>query len=667
MSKKDRRDTMKKSFIKTLAAYYIPMLLIFLGINLMTSQAGKFGSWKAFKSSSDKTPTIVLFVLCGCIIAASVFMMIRGAVKKLRPHSESYSLGAVLAFSTYFFTETCNGAEAFKENIFFAIAAPVFVYMFYLAGSVIFKNPKIYFIIITAFAHFYGFVQYFVFSVRGAPVRPSDINNIASALEISSEYSFGSASDIALIAYAVISLAVCIVVTVFARIEPVRIRIRLITLGGLAAVLIAFAALSTRLLSYGVENRIIRLNFSGGQDNTTYCLSGNVLMFYLDAISSGNVKPRGYSDDKALEILSRYDEGEMTAERTPTVIAIMDESFADFSRLGSFETNKDYMPFLHSISDNVIKGFVTVSAYGGYSCNSEFEFLSGNSMGFFPMGSAAYTQYIETKQDSLVSYFNQMGYDTLAMAGCSPTLWKLREAYGYLGFDKKLYEADISSGGAERINGKVSDGALFDRLIKEYEKKSPDKPMFVFMTTMQNHSPYKIPDDPEITLSDIDIPTAEVYLSYAYETDKSLERLIEYFSDVDEDVVIVFYGDHYPHIPEFSEKLLGESLGTLSPAQNAHIHQTPFMIWANYDIEEQQDVQISLNYLSNKLIEVCGMPKTQFQLYLDDVMASVPSISAFGYRGINGKWYGAGESSEYSDILKEYNIVQYYRMFRKYA
>ena len=657
---------MKKSLIKTLIMYYFAMLLPAIGINLAVSAVQSFKSFEELKNSPDKSHVIFLIVLCAVFILAAAASVVIGAVKKLRPHSDSYSLGLTLALVSYLFTETCMGAPFAKDSMLFGIAAPVFMCLLYLVGSGLFKSPKIYFIILTAFFHVYGVAQYFVFSFRGAPVRPSDINNIASAFEISSDYSFGGGPDIALIAYTVLSLAACIAVTVFAKIEPLRLKIRLITAGGAIAVLIVFCVLSTRLYSYGVENRIIRLNFSGGEDHDTYRVSGNVLMFYLDAVNGRLIKPSGYSDDRAIEILSRYDSGDKAAEKTPTVIAIMDESFADFARLGSFETDKDYMPFYHSLSDNAIKGFVTVSAYGGYSCNSEFEFLTGNTMGFFPMGSAAYTQYLKTQQDSLVGYFNDLGYDTLAMAGCSKNLWRIGDAYGYMGFDRKLYQSDISSSRSKRVNGRVSDEALFDRLIEEYNAKEAGKPMFVFMTTMQNHSPYKLPADPAIKLEDIDNDEAQAYLSYAYETDKALQKLVTYFSRVDEDVVIVFYGDHYPHIPEFSEELLGESLGTRSAGQNALIHQTPFMIWANYDIEEQQGVEISLNYLSNKLVEVCGTPKTDCQLFLDDVMAQVPSISAFGYMGISSEWFRAGDSSEYSDILNEYNIVQYYRIFKKY-
>ena len=271
----------------------------------------------------------------------------------------------------------------------------------------------------------------------------------------------------------------------------------------------------------------------------------------------------------------------------------------------------------------------------------------------------------------MVNYFENYGYFTEAIAGCAPNLWDISEAYGYLGFDKTMYSEAVSKhseGKMKVVNGRLSDETMFGVLKEEYENKPEDKPMFAFLTTMQNHSPYYENSEKthEITLGSFESSEAELYLSAAYETDKAIKNLVEYFSQVDEDVVIVFFGDHFPHIPEFSENLLGKTLGTMSIEDNAKIHSTPFFIWANYDIDEQTDVHMSLNYLSNKLVEACCMPKTDFQLYLDDVMKKLPSISAFGYKGDDDKWYRITDSSQYEKVLLEYNIVQYYRMFEKY-
>lgn len=607
---------------------------------------------------------ILLFAAALAMLGLMVFNLI--TKKKYPWHTvNSYALGAIAAFEAYCFTELCSGAFFLKDSVMFSFAAPLFVYALFLIGSIAFKKPKVYYMAVSAVLHLYGILQFFVYSFRGAPIRASDLNNLASAMEISGDYSLVSNGGLAMLVMTGFSLAACVMTVVFADIPPIRLKTRLFTLPALAAAIIVYGFFGIRLYDFGVENRIIKLNFSGGEDLISYKNSGNVLLFYLDVLNSGSNKPDGYSERKAVGILSEYAADDSRPERTPTVIAVMDESLADFAQLGDFETNKDYMPFYHSLTENTVKGFVTVSAYGGYSCNSEFEFLTGNSMGFFPMGSAAYTQYVKTPQDSLVSYFKDYGYYTLSMAGCSRTLWKLGEAYEKFGFEEQLYQNDLNSLDNEYVNGRVSDASLFRQLIKRYENKPEGRPMFAFMTTMQNHASYKIPSEPEITLSEIDDPTASAYLSYVYETDRALEMLINYFEDVDEEVVIVLFGDHYPHIPQFSEELLGSSLGTLSPEQNAKIHSTPFLIWANFDIEEKQDVRISLNYLSNLLVEAAGMPKTDFQMYLDDVMAEVPSISSFGYLGENGRWYRITDKSEYSELLNEYNIVQYYRMFEK--
>lgn len=642
--------------------YLLPYLLSFMSVNLTVGMIGEYGMSNIKNSASLMVPFVLLMVL----LAASVGAVVFGIIKKKRPQHTSLSLGLVMALNAYMFTETCTGSFFIKESFLYAVLSPLFIYIFYLLGSALFKSPKIYYIVLTVFFELFGVLQYFVFAFRGAPIRASDINNVASAMEISSDYSASAGYGPLIITLAVVNLAASVLVAVFTKIKPIGVKPRAIV-GGVSAALLGGILLSSgRVLDYGVENRIIKFNFSGNEDFTSYQDTGNVYLFFLDVMNSGSGEPDGYSDKKAQEILSSFEVTDEKPNRTPTVIAIMDESFADFARLGAFDTDNDYMPFLRSLTDNTIKGYVTVSAYGGYSCNSEFEFLSGNTMGFFPMGSAAYTQYVKTKQDSLVSYFDSFGYDTVSMAGCSSTLWNLGKAYDFLGFENQFYQRDLGKVNAEYVNGKLSDATLFREAIGKFEQKQADVPMFLFMTTMQNHASYQLLDDPTIELSDIDDDTAEAYLSAIYETDKALKELITYFESVDEDVVIVFFGDHYPHIESFSEELLGAGLGSLSTEQNANLHQTPFFIWANYDIEEQQDVEISLNYLSNKLIEVCDMPKTAYQRYLDTVMEKVPSISAFGYKGENGKWYRSGEKSDYSDLLEEYNIVQYYLMFKKY-
>ena len=65
-------------------------------------------------------------------------------------------------------------------------------------------------------------------------------------------------------------------------------------------------------------------------------------------------------------------------EDLPNIIVMMNESFSDLSVLGEFETNEDYMPFIHSLEQgekNTVTGMLNVSVCGGNTANTEFEFL----------------------------------------------------------------------------------------------------------------------------------------------------------------------------------------------------------------------------------------------------------------------------------------------------
>ena len=40
------------------------------------------------------------------------------------------------------------------------------------------------------------------------------------------------------------------------------------------------------------------------------------------------------------------------------------------------------MPYWHSLTENTVKGYVHVPVYGAGTANSEFEFLTGDSIAF---------------------------------------------------------------------------------------------------------------------------------------------------------------------------------------------------------------------------------------------------------------------------------------------
>ena len=117
----------------------------------------------------------------------------------------------------------------------------------------------------------------------------------------------------------------------------------------------------------------------------------------------------------------------------------MDEAFSDPAVLGEVDANMDYMPFVHSLqngAENAITGKLHVSVKGGNTANTEFEFLTGNTMAFLPQGSVAYQQYIHEETQSLASYLKSLGYTTRAAHPYKASGWDRETVYPLLGFER---------------------------------------------------------------------------------------------------------------------------------------------------------------------------------------------------------------------------------------
>ena len=68
--------------------------------------------------------------------------------------------------------------------------------------------------------------------------------------------------------------------------------------------------------------------------------------------------------------------------KKPTIIVVMSESYADLSVVGDFSTNREATPFYDSLTENTMKGYALSSVFGAKTPNSEWEFMTGNSMAF---------------------------------------------------------------------------------------------------------------------------------------------------------------------------------------------------------------------------------------------------------------------------------------------
>lgn len=602
-------------------------------------------------------------------------------IKKGKPKINRYAFAGLLAINFYFVNEFClyiiptdlanEGAHLrrfIKPYIPNILVSILMYYIFFFLAVAFVKNKIVTRVLLTLFSAFFAFyaiLQYYIIQFRGGPIRFADLANISSAGEISDEYKFSISYIIAFAGLDTLLILAAVWLLDLSEIKK-PVKARSVGFGALAAMCVGFYFAAEGVYSYDINNRIMLLNFSMGEDIDTYQDTGGLLTFYYDGLKNRVIVPDGFSTDEAKSRLEQYSDSHTATDKKPTIIAILNESFSDFEHLGDIDVSMDYMPNYRALKENCLKGYVTVSPYGGYSCNSEFEFLSGNSMYFLPSGSAVYTQFMDNDQQSLVSHLNAIGYETIALTPCRRGLWKIENAYKRLGFDTCYFKDNINMTNVKYVDGNVADISVYERLFKEFDKKPEGESQFYWITTMQNHAPYTEHISEPVTLNSPKSDQAESYLNSIYESDRAIGELIKHFENVDEDVVIVMFGDHYPHIAGYYDEMLGKNINDLPIEEFCHSHQTPYFIWANYDIESREDSEISLNYLSLELMDICGLPKSNYMNFLEEQRVNLPIITSFGYVDGDHNWHKKTDSAEDdTEEMKKYRYMQYYRMFEE--
>ena len=406
----------------------------------------------------------------------------------------------------------------------------------------------------------------------------------------------------------------------------------------------------------------------------TYSQSGFALSFISYMQTMYPKKPEGYSLTRVAEILEPYslNETSNTAEK-PVIIVIMNESFSDLRIWGDLKNTENVMGFLDSYDGFLEKGNTYVSVRGGGTCNSEFEFLTGNSMKYFS-DTYPYTQFDFEGIPTLVTSLKEEGYKTVAMHPANPTNYKRQAVYKQMGFDQ-FYSVNDYADYEKIFQDRISDHDNYQELIKIVD--STTEPLFIFNVTLQNHGEYNIETlNPRNPLDLVNVDTAyssfkdlQMFLSLINESNKALESLIKHFEQEERPVIICFFGDHQPgsldHELEKSVFEYDESQSEL--ANNQRNFATPYFFWSNYDtevkIEEAAANVTSPNYLASRLLNYAGLPMSAYERFLWEMQQNIGAANRFGYLGNDGVWYQYEGESPYSGWIDDYQILQYYHMF----
>ena len=565
-------------------------------------------------------------------------------------------LAAAMPLAAYFFIESMSGnletisMKMASRNLMVLIGGYLFLYM--LAG----RRWGIY--IMNWLAAILGIANYYVSQFRGAELTVYDIRSVATATTVAANYVYVVTPVVFTSILLVVLLTVLWGTCIDRQKTPTR-RINLIKRGfggcGSAIIVLLLITYYLRLDNYGFS--MFDLSKSISQYGWVY---SNAFLIKNSSIE----KPDTYSAESVERIIAGVGEKENCKTTVPeNIIVIMNESLADLENIRELDNNMEYMPFIKSLDENCVKGTLHVNTFGGGTCITEYEFLTGNTKIFFPSVASPYISICKEEEAGLCSTLKAQNYHTVAMHPYKGSNWNRDKVYPIMGFDEFLAEEDFE--GADRERYFVSDLGNYQKIIEYYEAFEGEEGLFIFDVTMQNHGGYDINNgtiETEVYLTEYEDATVDTYLSLIYRSDQAFEYLISYFEQVEEPTMIVMFGDHLPSLPtDFYTYLFGgKDTAERSDEEKSLMYMTPYLIWTNYKMVFPEAGDMSANYLGSYVLECAGLEMTGYDRFLSGLRKEIPVIGTYGIIQADGEFVPYDEMTD--DLLNNYKQLQYLRI-----
>lgn len=448
-------------------------------------------------------------------------------------------------------------------------------------------------------------VTYYKLKLRGEPFFPWDLSQVSEATDVmgKSGLELQTSMWVSGLIFLVLFVLAC-----FVREPKNGLRSRLLGCGipAAGALVLVFGVFFSPTVS-----QMVGITPDMWMQNRYYRNYGVIAGFLTNIQNLQVDKPAGYSE-KAVQAIIDQDAGEDLAPEfegsykeqgdgtvtRPNIIFVMNESFWDVAELENYgvEFGEEITPNLHRLMESAAYGKAYSPSFGGGTCDVEFEALTGYSMEFLPGGCKPFQQHVTRPMFSIASYLKGQGYATEAVHCYYAKFWSRNTAYPNLGFDEFISLEDFVNPEKKRDyywgGGLVTDAEMARRIIQEWEERDTSQPLFMHAVTMQNHTSYNEGNYPEEELVDIvkapegisdkTLGALRDFATGVKEADEMLGTLTDYFSQVDEPTILVFWGDHYNPIGSGYEVYTATGYSSASNSEAPELHQMPLLIWSNY-------------------------------------------------------------------------------------
>ena len=539
-------------------------------------------------------------------------------------------------------------------------------------------------------------VNFYTLQLRGEPFLPWDLAQVSEAAGVA------SAAGIKIQTSMIVTIVVELALTVgsFFLFRGRHKQRWLPRVAGSAATAAAMCLLIFGVFLQPAVCQAIGIVPDAWMQDRYYRYYGVITGFMTNLANLEIDKPDNYSEETVDAILDNVGESQKfstsplyptsyaatTAKdeqvKKPTIIYVMNESYWDVSELEQYgiKFDTDVSANLHALQQTSAYGRAYSPSFGGGTCDVEFEALTGYSASFLPSGSKPYQQHVTKPMFALPSYLKTQGYQTAAVHCFWAKYWSRDTAYPNLGLDDFISLEDMH--GVTKVrkhywtSGLVTDDSMADQVIGQYEKMkaSSDEPVFLHAVTMQNHTNYNkdnYPDDQRVKVLEhpagmkaSTVGALEDFATGIRDADAMLGKLTAYFSQVDEPVILVFWGDHYNPIDSNYDVYTTTGYASDSSA-DPRLHQTTLLMWSNYSDAQVDLGTIAAYDISPVMMNLYGL---QQPLYFQFLNRQLRVASRACTRGVTMNLDGTTtlEPTEFQQRwTQEHWMLQYDLMFGK--
>ncbi len=339
-------------------------------------------------------------------------------------------------------------------------------------------------------------------------------------------------------------------------------------------------------------------------------------------------KPEDYGKEQTKDILDDVQviaEGNFHGGQKPNVIVIMSESFADFRVFDELKDDIDgnvYKKFDEACEAGESRKIITPT-FASWTVRAEFELMFG--LPVKGLNDPNMPQRDLNKNHDLpamAQYYNSWGYNTAYVHPFQSTFYGRKNTYPLFGFKNLLFHDDDTGESDFTVDvghygTYVEDATIYNQLLDLL--KNSDEPMYIHTTTMQNHQPYNLGEDPDDEFGN--------YLQWIQHSNDALEVFLKQLEDIEEPTLVFFVGDHFPSLR--NETSVYNDIDLEGDRESLLYEQTCFF-WSNYDADLSKipDGKFSFFYVPYVLLDIIDAPRDAFIEKMFNYMKELPIYSS---------------------------------------